>query len=110
MTNFAIATISGTAALHTSYVLAGVRPDDEVITSSLSFIATSNAIRYCGAYPHYVDIEPDTLGIDAEKLRTYLQRSTHHVNGFTVNRQTGRIIRALCLVHILGYVSTQLRP
>ena len=101
--NYAIATVNGTAALHIANLLAGVQPNDEVITSPLSFIATSNAIRYCSAFPHFVDIEPDTLGIDPEKLRSYLQRSTHYKNGVTVNKQTGRIIRALNLVHVLGH-------
>ena len=100
---YAIATINGTSALHVAYLLAGVRPNDEVLTSPLSFIATSNAIRYCQAYPHFVDIEPDSFSIDAEKLRIYLRKNVEYVNGFSKNRQTGRIIRALAVVHVLGH-------
>lgn len=100
---YAIATINGTSALHIAYLLSGIQPNDEVLTSPLTFIATSNAIRYCQAFPHFVDIEADTFSIDAEKLRAYLLKNTHYENGLTKNRQTGRVIRALAVVHVLGH-------
>jgi dTDP-4-amino-4,6-dideoxygalactose transaminase len=61
---FACAVSSGTTALHLALLGAGVRPGDEVITVSHSFIATANAVRYCGATPVFVDIDPATYNID----------------------------------------------
>lgn len=55
-----------TTALHLALLAAGVRPEDEVITVSHSYIATANAIRYCGAVPVFVDIQPETFNIDPE--------------------------------------------
>src|SRR4051812_42797706 len=60
----ACAVSSATTALHLALLVAGVRPGDEVITVSHSFIATANVIRYCGALPVFVDIQPDTFNID----------------------------------------------
>src|SRR6266704_2564323 len=61
---YACAVSSCTTALHLALLAVGVRPGDEVITSSHSFIATANAIRYCGAMPVFVDVEPTTFNID----------------------------------------------
>ena len=59
----AIATVNGTAALHIALLLAGVKQDTEVITQPLTFVATCNAIKYCGAEPTFVDVSMDTLGM-----------------------------------------------
>ena len=64
----AVAVVNGTAALHMCLLLAGVRPGDEVLLPTLTFIATANAVSYAQATPHFVDSEADTLGIDAAKL------------------------------------------
>jgi perosamine synthetase len=61
---YACAVSSCTAALHLALSAVGVQPGDEVITASHSFIATANSIRYCGATPVFVDIEPDTFNLD----------------------------------------------
>ena len=61
--NYAIATVNGTSALHIALLLAGVERGTEVITQALSFIATCNAINYCGAEPVFVDVEQHTLGL-----------------------------------------------
>ena len=99
----AVAVVNGTAALHIALKLAGVNFCDEVLIPSLTFVATANAVTYCGASPHFVDSEECTLGIDAEKLRDYLKCSTEQHAGQCVNRTTGRIIRAVVPMHTFGH-------
>lgn len=73
---YAIATVNGTAALHVALKLAGVQQGDLVITQPLTFIATCNAISYCGAEPVFVDIDRDTLGMSPESLEAWLAANT----------------------------------
>jgi dTDP-4-amino-4,6-dideoxygalactose transaminase len=73
---YAIATVNGTAALHVALKLAGVEQGDLVITQPLTFIATCNAISYCGAEPVFVDIDRDTLGMSPESLEAWLAANT----------------------------------
>ncbi len=72
----AVATSSGTAALHLALLAHGIGPGDEVITSPFSFIATANAIRYVGADPVFADIEPDTFNLDPDGLKRRITRRT----------------------------------
>jgi len=102
---YAITVTSGTAALHISLLLAGVEPKDEVLIPTLTFVATANAVSYCNATPHFVDSEEKTLGIDAPKLRDYLEKNTTQKNGNCVNKQTGNVIRALVPMHTFGHPS-----
>lgn len=83
---FACAVSSGTAALHLALLGVGVEPGDEVVTVSHSFIATANAVRYCGATPVFVDIDPASYNIDPEKIADAITPKT----------------RALLCVHQLG--------
>jgi perosamine synthetase len=99
----AVAVVSGTAALHVALLLAGVRANDEVLMPGLSFVATANAITYCNAVPHFVDVEESTLGIDPECLRDYLHGHTEQHSGLCTNKDTGRIIRALLPMHTFGH-------
>jgi perosamine synthetase len=99
----AVAVVNGTAALHIALKLAGVNSGDEVLIPALTFIATANAVTYCGAVPHFVDSEERTLGIDALKLREYLERCTEQRAGQCINRTTGKIIRALVPMHTFGH-------
>lgn len=99
----AIAVVNGTAALHTCFKLAGVEPGDEVISPALTFIATTNAIAYCGASPHFVDSSFATLGMDAQALRTRLEAIARQTPGGTVNRETGRRIAAIVPMHTFGH-------
>ena len=99
----AVATNSGTAALHVSLLVAGVRPDDEILVSDLTFIAPVNAIRYSGAWPVLVDAEPDQWQMDADLVRSFLERECAARNGHLVNRRTGRRVSGLLPVHLLGH-------
>lgn len=101
----AIAVVNGTAALHIALKLAGVRPDDEVLVPSLTFVATANAVTYCGATPHFVDSEMPTMGVDAAKLRDYLAGTTEQRAGQCINLATGKVIRALVPMHTFGHPS-----
>ena len=99
----AIAVVNGTAALHTCFKLAGVEPGDEVISPALTFIATTNAIAYCGATPHFVDSSFRTLGMDSQALGTRLDAIVQRTSGGTINRETGRRIAAVVPMHTFGH-------
>lgn len=99
----AVAVVNGTAALHIALKLAGVKLGDEVLVPALTFVATANAVIYCGAMPHFIDSEPRTLGVDAEKLRDYLSSCTEQCANQCVNRATGKVIRALVPMHTFGH-------
>lgn len=101
----AIAVSSGTAALHISMILAGVKFGDEVLVPALTFVATANAVVYCGADPHFVESDQDSLGIDPEKLRGYLEKTATVDGGLCRNNETGRVIRAMVPMHTFGHPS-----
>ncbi len=69
-----VATNNGTTALHTALLTFGIKPGDKVITTPFTFIASSNSILYCGAKPVFVDIDPETYLMDADKLAAYLEQ------------------------------------
>jgi len=100
---YAVAVVNGTSALHIALKLAGVQAGDEVLVPAFTFIATTNAITYCNATPHFVDSDTDTLGADAVKLRDYLLSHTEQRNSQCVNRATGQVIRALLPMHTFGH-------
>ena len=99
----AVATVSGTSALHVCMLLAGVQRDDEVLVPPLTFVASANAVRYCGAQPHFVDIEPVSLAVDPIALQSHLERIAEMRGDVCVNSETGRPIRALLVVHCFGH-------
>ena len=100
--SYAVAVVNGTSALHTCLMLADIQTGDEVLMPALTFVATANAVRYCGAVPHFVDSCEQTLGVDASKLGAYLDKTTRIQNNRCINRETGRSIKALIGVHIFG--------
>lgn len=100
---FAAAVVNGTSALQICLKLAGVQPEDEVLIPAMTFIATANAVCYCGAIPHLVDSEMDSLGVDGEKLDRYLKKAAKMHNGICYNKQTDRPIRALVVMHTFGH-------
>ncbi|MBU0675960.1 MAG: LegC family aminotransferase [Proteobacteria bacterium] len=99
----AVAVVNGTAALHVCLLLAGVKPGDEVLVPTLTFVATANAVVYCGATPHFVDSAISTLGVDPTKLDEYLQETVTVNHDGCYNKVTGRPIRALVPMHTFGH-------
>ncbi|WP_312470770.1 LegC family aminotransferase [Neobacillus sp.] len=99
----AIAVVNGTAALHIALKIAGVKANDEVFMPALTFIATGNAISYLQAVPHFVDVSEETLGMDPVKLEEYIREIGVVKNGLLINKQTGRIIRAVLPMHTFGH-------
>jgi perosamine synthetase len=102
-TKFAVATVSGTAAIHVALLLAGVQPDDEVVVSTLTFIAPANAIRYAAAWPVLADADPDYWQMDTAQVADFLEHGCERRGDALVNRATGRRVRALLPVHALGH-------
>lgn len=98
----AIAIVNGTNALHIALILSGVCQDDEVLTQSISFVATANAISYCYAKPVFLDVDRDTLGLSPEALSTFLNENAEINGKLCYNRKTGKIIRACVPMHTLG--------
>jgi len=102
-TKYAVATVNGTSALHISLILAGVQADDEVLVSSLTFIAPVNAIRYVGAWPVFIDAEPAHWQIDPVRVVEFLESGCNWDGESLRNKKTGRRVRAILPVHILGH-------
>ena len=101
-TRHAIATMNGTAALHAALMGVGVTHEHEVITQSLTFVATCNAIAYCGANPVFVDVDRKTAGMSAEALRHFLLQNVDLDGDVARNRKTGNIISACVPMHTFG--------
>lgn len=99
----AVAVVNGTAALHIALKVAGVEADDEVLMPSLTFIATANAVSYCNAIPHFIDVHEETLGVDPFKLGAYLSEISEVRNGELFNKQTNHRIKAIVPMHTFGH-------
>ena len=99
----AVSTQSGTAALHIALLVAGIQPEDEVLVSTLTFIAPANTIRYCGAWPVLIDAEPAYWQMDPHRVVDFLERECQWASGELRNRTTGRRVKAVLPVHILGH-------
>lgn len=100
--DFAVATVNGTAGLQLGLVALGVRPNDEVITQSLTFVATANAIRFVGAHPVFVDVDRDTLGLSPTSMEQFLLENAELVDGVPINKTTRRRISACIPMHTFG--------
>ncbi len=105
---YAIATVNGTSALHIALKLAGVDQGDLVITQPLTFIATCNAISYCGAEPIFVDIDPDTLGMSPDSLANWLSANTIIKND-TCYLKDVHELHELSRVHKFSQINTDLK-
>ena len=100
---FAVATSNGTSALHVSLLLANVNQNDEVITQSLTFVATCNAISYCGGHPIFIDVDKDTMGLSPAALKVFLKDNTTIKNKQCINNISGRVIKACVPMHTFGH-------
>ena len=100
---YAIATSNGTSALHISLLLADVERNDEVITQPLTFVATCNAISYCGAQPIFIDVDKDTMGLSPSALKYFLENQTTVKNQQCINNKTGKAIKACVPMHTFGH-------
>lgn len=99
----AVAAVNGTSALHIALLVAGVQPGDEVLVSTLTFIAPVNAIRYANAVPVFIDAEPTFWQMDTAKAIAFLEEQCDSRDGALWNKRTGRRVRAIMPVHILGH-------
>lgn len=102
-TKHAVATVNGTSALHIALLVAGVQPEDEVLVSTLTFIAPVNAIRYVGAWPVFIDAEPCFWQMNPDHVVEFLERECRWRDGALYNGHTGRRIAAVMPVHVLGH-------
>lgn len=100
---YAVATTNGTAALHLALVVAGVKKDDEVLTQALSFVATTNAIKYTGANPVFVDVSRTNMGMCPDSLQLFLTEFAEMKGGDCYNKLTGKKISACVPMHTFGF-------
>lgn len=100
---YAIATVNGTAALHMSLLLAGVKKNELVITQPLTFISTCNCVNYIGAESLFIDVDMHTMGLSASKLEKFLTEKTDVKNESCYHKQTGKRIAACVPMHTFGH-------
>jgi aminotransferase in exopolysaccharide biosynthesis len=100
---YAVAVVNGTSALHMSLLISGVRKDDLVITQPFSFIATCNAISYIGAFPVFIDIDRESLGMSAKSLEIFLSTKTRIKDGRCIHIESGKRISACVPMHTFGH-------
>ena len=99
----AVATVNGTAALHAALSAVGVEPGDEVLVSTLTFIATANAVRYAGARAVPIDAEPDYWQVDPARIDEFCTRDCRFDGERLINKRTGCRVAAIVPAHILGH-------
>lgn len=99
----AVVCVSGTNALHMAMLLVGVERDDEVLTQALTFIATCNAVSYIGAYPVFIDVDKETMGLSPRAVKAWLERNAELKEGVCYNKRTGRRVKACIPMHTFGH-------
>lgn len=105
-TKKAVAVVNGTAAIQVSLRLAGVNEGDEVLTQSLTFVATANAIAYNGALPVFIDVDLDTMGLSPSALENFLDEFGEvREDGLCYNKTSGRKIAACLPMHTFGFMN-----
>ena len=100
---YAVAVTNGTVGLHLALLAADVKPNDEVISQALTFVATGNAISYTGAKPVFVDVDETTMGMSADALEKFLLNNTEQKEGYCFNKNSGRRIKACVPMHTFGF-------
>lgn len=103
MTSKSIAVVNGTSALQIALKLAGVNSGDEVITQSLTFIATINAIMYNNASPVFIDVDLDTMGLSPHAVESFLEEFGELRDGICFNKKTNKKIAACLPMHTFGF-------
>jgi perosamine synthetase len=106
---YAVATSNGTAALHISLILAGVKPNDLVIAPNLTFVATINAIKYTGAFPILIDACEKSWQMDLDLLEDFLSKNTFTKQKECWLKSSGQRIKAILPVHVLGNMTDMVR-
>ncbi len=101
-TNYAVATSSGTTALHTSLHILGVGHNDYVIVPNLTFIASLNSIKYTGADPVLMDVDANTWQMDLDLLEDFLEKECYIEGEHLFHTKDKRRIPAIMPVHVLG--------
>ena len=99
---YAVACMNGTAGLHISLVISDITQNDCVIVPNITFIATLNAIKYVGATPILIDVDPDTWQLDLDLLDNYLSNNTYIIDKKCFNKKNNKVIKAIMPVHVLG--------
>lgn len=99
----AVVCVNGTNALHLALELVGVKRGDEVLTQSLTFIATANAISYAGAFPVFLDVDKETMGLSPNKVKEWLLNNAEVKGGECYNIKTRRRIKACVPMHTFGH-------
>ena len=99
---YSIAIINGTSAIQLAIMSCGIKKNDEILIPSLNYIGSTNAVIYCNAIPHFVDVESQTFGIDTIKLENYLKKICIIKKNTTINKITKRNIKAIIPTHVFG--------
>ncbi|MCY7294361.1 LegC family aminotransferase [Alteromonas sp. a30] len=100
----AVAMVNGTAALHIALLAVGVKPDSEVLTQPLSFVATTNAIHYCNAEPVFIDVDAASMSLCPKALASWLEQNAEIVDGKAINKHTQKPISACVPMHSFGFI------
>lgn len=99
----AVVCVNGTNAIHLALLLCGVERGDEVLTQPLTFIATCNALSYCGARPVFIDVDLDTMSLSPARMQEWIEEHAELREEGLFNRQTGRRIKACVPMHTFGH-------
>lgn len=102
-TKKAVAVVNGTSGLQVALQLVGVKPNEEVITQALTFVATANAIHYTGAEPVFLDVDYDTMGLSPQSVKDFLENYAEKRENGTYNKTTGKRIAACMPMHTFGF-------